>query len=614
MATGTVRAAIVVLAIGFIPALGDGVVAASAVPPRSVSPYLTLHADDAVQWLPWNEATLELARRSGKLILLSSGYYACHYCHVMKRESFENAKIAAFINRHFIPVLVDRELNPVLDAQLLQFMQEIGAPQGWPLNVIMTPGAYPLMGTVYRPPGPFLEFLQKIQEQWRTDPGRWERAAQAAADGIVARARLALVAIEPAQYRHYGEVLQRQALLVADEEHGGFGDGAKYPMSPQLMALLQLQQTRPDARLGRHLHHTLRQMAGRGLRDPLDGGFFRYTTDRTWGTPHFEKMLYDNAQLAMVYLDAARILGEPEFETVARKTLDFIVGAFAHSDGALVASLSAEDEHGVDGGYYLWTESELKAMLSAQEFRVATRLWQTVGTGTGNAEPRYLPTASGHADAVARASGLPPQQAQAALQSAQRKVYAARSQRRLPRDDKRLAGWNGLALLAFARAARSAGASAYRDTAGRIHRYIAGTLWNGRRLETVPGGGGATLADHAFVAAGLLAYAQLTGEPGHFRLCRDIVEQAWRRFYIDGFWRSSENLLLPYAVYPVTLPDAELPSPSATLIGVTLALGDHIEPAYTMRARQARRTADTRVIQAPFFHATQIAGLVPTHE
>lgn len=602
------------------PLLAEQTVKSPRLIPSVISPYLEFHRDDLVQWQPWNKATLQLARTSGKLILLSSGYYACHYCHVMKRESFENPAIADFINQYFIPVLIDRELHTELDAQLLRFMDVIGAPQGWPLNVILTANGYPLVGTVYRPAHSFLEFLQQVQTNWNQDQAHWERIAKAASEKIVADATVPAFIIEtPQQQQHILGTLEQQARLVADKEYGGFGNGAKYPMSPQLLALLKLYILQPSAWLETHLRMTLHNMASSELHDPLDGGFFRYTTDRRWRTPHYEKMLYDNVQLALVYLEAARILDEPIFQHVATMTLDFLIKYMSVPNGGFVASLSAVDEMGNDGGYYLWTVTELESILQPIELKFALRLWQAKEIENGQDNKQYLPiviTATAtELTELAKSAEISKSQAHAIIDKMNQKILTARNNRRLLRDDKRLAGWNGLALLVFSRAARYTGESQYQQIADQLYIFITKQLWLDEQLLRTPEGGISELADYAYSAAGLMEYAQLTGSANHYRECARLIKQAWQRFYIDGFWRRTENieLLLPYTVYPVTLPDTELVSPTAILTSVTLKLDDHLEQSYTEKANSAKKTVDGDLMKSPFFYATQITNWQPTY-
>ena len=614
--TATIRVPICVCLITLLMASPGSLAAdkSSTVAAQASSPYLDYHADDLVQWQPWDQATLQQAKSSGKLILISSGYFACHYCHVMKRESFENREIADYINAHFIPVLIDRELNPVLDAQLLQFMEAIEAAQGWPLTVILTSAGHPLVGTVYQPPDAFLGFVKKIQGLWVKERAKWEAVARSATQTIIARATVPAFVIGPEQQGRFVEAFLEQALLVADAEEGGFGDAAKYPLTPQLLALLQLQEIQPNERIEGHLRLTLDAMASRALRDPIDGSFFRYTTDRAWRTPHYEKMLYDNAQLAWVYLEAARILKAPEYLTVASAALDALSRSFGAKEGGLVASLSAVNDRGIDGGYYLWSDAELKALLDTGEYEVVTKVWPAMTTI--KADRYYLPVVGDDLARVAAALTATEKQIRAWLDSALSKIAEARSKRSLPRDQKRIAAWNGLVLLAFSRAAQLTGEPGYRSNAERLYRFIADQLWVGDQLQRTASGGEAELADYAYLASGLLAYAELSGKPEHDRLVQAVIQQAWDRFHVEGFWRRLEglDLLLPYTVYPVTLPDTEMPSPSAMLIRATLKGGSLIDDTYRKLALQALRSGDSNMAESPFFYGTQILTLVSEHE
>ena len=406
---------------------------------------------------------------------------------------------------------------------------------------------------------------------------------------------------------------EQQARLVADKEYGGFGNGAKYPMSPQLLALLHLYEVDPTAWLEIHLRQTLHQMASGALQDQLGGGFFRYATDRQWRKPHYEKMLYDNAQLALVYMEAARILDEPAFQQVATRTLEFLLQSMSNTDGSFVASLSAVDEQGNDGGHYLWSKGELEAILQPEEFRLITTFWQEIDQAEAGRQ-QYLPTAIMPTDneltELARTLELSSEQIQTAIQSALQKMRIAREKRPLIRDEKRLAGWNGLTLLTFARAARVSGEARYQQTADRLFLIISTTFWDGKQLQRTPAGGIPELADYAYITAGLLEYARLTNKTSHYQLSASLAKQAWQRFYVEGFWRRTEELelLLPFTVYPVTLPDSEMPSPAATLIAATLQLDKYLAQRYTDYASVAQRTVDGTLVKSPFFYATQITG------
>ena len=330
------------------------------------APYLAMHGDDPVHWQQWNAQTLERARRENKPLFVSVGFFSCYWCHVMQRESFRDNEVARMLNDLFIPVIVDRELDPALDAQLLQFVERFRGAAGWPLNVFISPQGYPILGGVYFPRQEFVAVLARLAQSWKDEPGRLSALAEQAA-------------LEPSQSPSAAAptgaaastALNHQALELADHLSGGFGEQNKFPMSAQLLALLASYEAQPDSRLGEHLQLTLDRMSALGLRDHLSGGFFRYTTDPAWRTPHFEKMLYDNALLATVYLRAARIFQRPDYERIARETLDFMLTHLRDPQGGFYSSLSAVDELGVEGAYYLWNEPTLQTVLNESDIAAA---------------------------------------------------------------------------------------------------------------------------------------------------------------------------------------------------------------------------------------------------
>ncbi len=579
------------------------------------SPYLRLHADDPVAWQEWGPGVFERARRENRLVYVSVGYFSCHWCHVMQRESYKDPEIARYLNTHFIPVKVDRELEPALDARLIAFAEATRGMAGWPLNVFLTPEGYPLYALLYAPPAEFRATLERLQGLWVKDAQNLSALARASAAGPAVgppRAPPPHITAE-----RYAEKLLAGAFAVADTIQGGFGEQSKFPSVPQLEFLLERQARRPEARLEAFLRLTLDQMAGLGLRDHLGGGFFRYTVDPGWMTPHFEKMLYDNALLVRLYLRAARLLRHAPYEAVARHTLDFLLSEMraADSSGAFIAALSAVDDQGVEGGYYLWHPDELRRLLTAEQY-------EAFGVRYGLSDPPafehgYLPVPRAELQAVARA--LAPRSAEEvarALAAAERTLLAARrAERRLPRDTKLLAGWNGLALAAFSEAARLTGEARYREAAGAVRDYLLNTLWDGQRLRrAVDRGrevGQVSLEDYAYVSAGLLEWARLTGRKADARQAAAVAQAAWRRFYAAEGWRLSENTLLAGAAAVGSVADGPLPSPSAVLIRTSLALAAWLgDRALRGKAQEALARARASAWEDPFWHATAIGVLI----
>ena len=566
------------------------------------SPYLAMHATDPVAWQDWGPAAVERARREGKLLFISVGYFSCHWCHVMQRESYRNPDIAAFLNRHFVPVKVDRELEAALDARLIEFAERTRGQGGWPLNVFVTPEGYPMYAALYLPPAEFKSVLERLQGLWAKDRAVIERLARDEAKRAAAPAEM------PAATGSFVE----QALAQADFIHGGFGEQSKFPSAPQLEALLARAATGPEPRLQEFLQLTLDHMADLGLYDHVGGGFFRYTVDPSWKTPHFEKMLYDNALLARVYLHAARTLRVPQYEAVARATLDFMVRELRTPDGALIASLSAVDNKDVEGGYYLWNVDELAALLSEREAQVLR-----LAFGMQDAAPfeaGYLPLRSLPPAEVARQLGMDTAAVETALSQALEKLRLARAKRTVPRDIKLLAGWNGLALAAFAEAARVTGEAKYRDVAAGIRDYLMRALWDGKTLKRAVDKGRAVgavaLEDYAYVTQGLLEWARLTDSTADYAQAASVARAAWQRFYAARGWRLDERSLIQTSGAEAAIADGPLPSPSAVLVEAALALaGKTGDVALARQARTARDLARPAVQRDRFWQASHGALL-----
>jgi len=577
---------------------------------QHASPYLALHGDDPVAWQEWNPTTVERARREGKLLYLSIGYFSCHWCHVMQRESYRNAQIARYLNAHFIPVKVDRELEPALDARLIEFVENTRGMSGWPLNVFVTPDGHPLYATLYHPPQDFLNILERIEQLWRTDRARLATLARTAA---VKPQGPGKPEVNGAQARALADKVVTEALKTADSVQGGFGDQHKFPQSPQLTFLLAHYERTPDPRLKDFLLLTLDAMAVNGLQDHLGGGFFRYTVDPSWKTPHFEKMLYDNAQLASLYRNAARVFGREDYRRIADRTLDFMLRELRAESGANIAALSALDDKGVEGGYYLWSATEVATLLTTDELQ-AYRPYAGM-TDAAPFDAGYLPLQAMSATAVAAQHQLKLADVEKRIASAEDKLRAARAKRVLPRDTKELGAWNGLALAAFAEAAQATGELRYRQAAQAVRNYLTTDLWNGKSLvrSRVQGkvSGKVALEDYAYVTLGLTKWATLTGEPRDYALAKAVANAAWKRFYGAQGFRLEENSLLVAETGQDVLSDGPMPSPSAVLAEASLYLAEKTGDAALRRQVLAALNSGSAVISAnPFWYATPVSALL----
>ncbi|MEO1766642.1 thioredoxin domain-containing protein [Thiobacter aerophilum] len=559
------------------------------------SPYLALHGTDPTAWQEWNAETVARARRENKLLFVSLGYFSCHWCHVMQKESYRDPEIAAFLNAHFIPVKVDRELDPALDAQLQAFAEATRGQSGWPLNVFITPEGYPLFALLYAPPAEFLQAVQRLAARWDEEGPQLARLAREAAlpppPPLTVEARFA-----PAIGVLYQQRLVEEALAHADVLQGGFGKVSKFPHAPQLAALLAIEGRKPNPRLAEFLRLSLDQMARLGLRDHVAGGFFRYTVDPDWHTPHFEKMLYDNAQLAAVYLDASRLLARPEYRDIAYETLDFMLENLRDVSGGFVTSTSAVDEAGREGGVYLWDKAELARLLDAADYSLVERIW---GLGEPPSfELGYLPMAR-----------IVPTAAETArLRAIHARLKAERARRGLLRDEKLLAGLNGLALAALARAAQDE--PRYRPAARAVRDFLVQRLMTDQGLRKgIASGqvlGPADLEDYAYVAEGLLAYALLDESLGDRERARTLVTRAWDLFHGPHGWTLDTQPLLARPYYQRIVPDGATPAPAAVLIRTSWRLGG--KPLRT-RALRALNVGYEILDQGVFWYATQVAAM-----
>ena len=571
------------------------------------SPYLALHGDDPVAWREWGPRALRAARDADRLMLLSIGYFSCHWCHVMQKESYRDDSIAAFLNRHFVAVKIDRELEPALDARMTEFSRRVTGRAGWPLNVFVTPRGDPVFAVLYMPPARFRQVLERLNELWTGDRERIREVAARAAGTAIAPAGRTLDVPRAARAER---VFIAQALALHDDFEGGFGSQNKFPSAPQLEYLLELARRGAERPLLDLLETTLDAMAAQGLYDHLGGGFFRYAVDPGWRVPHFEKMLYDNALLAGVYLRAARVFPEKRYERVAVETLDFMRREMATPSGGLLASFSAVDDEGVEGGYYLWDAAELASLLSAEELRVV-RAFCALGASAELAAGHHL-RCSRPLTHVARNLGKDHAEVRRmAVGALDRLRLHRRKTRTLPADDKLLAGWNGLALGVFSEAARTLERDDYRQTAFGIAEFLRARLWDGERLLRARDGsralGNASIEDYAHVARGFWEFALLTGRERHYEIAREVLESAWKRFRVGNGWRMVERSLLTPDAPKELVADGPMPSPTAVLAALAVEAGERFaDQSLIEKATDALARGWDVILENAFFHGAHV--------
>ncbi|HUF05959.1 MAG TPA: thioredoxin domain-containing protein [Candidatus Binatia bacterium] len=498
------------------------------------SPYLLQHAHNPVDWHPWGPEALERARTSDRPIFLSIGYSACHWCHVMERESFEDPEIAALMNEHFVSIKVDREERPDLDDVYMAAVQSMTGSGGWPMSVFLTPDLRPFFGGTYFPPedrhgmSGFPRVLAAVADAYRTRRDEVERQATMLASHL--QSQLAIPRGERDPERRQLEAAVARIGSTFDAVHGGFGGAPKFPAPMTLELLLRSwRRTGDDATLA-IVTRTLDAMADGGINDQLGGGFARYSTDARWLAPHFEKMLYDNALLAHAYLEGHRATGDERYARVARETLDFMLAELRTDEGGFAAALDADSE-GVEGRFYVWAHDEVMSVLADAGFDDAERGQVAAGWGL-TAEGNWEGTNILH---LPRGVEVP----EALLERARTAMLAARATRTRPsRDDKQLAAWNGLALRALAHAALVLREPRHAAATQDLVAFIVGQLLrDGDRLWRTARDGRAHTPgfaeDYLAVADGLLGAHAALGEAEPLLLARRLVGTALRDFWDD---------------------------------------------------------------------------------
>jgi uncharacterized protein YyaL (SSP411 family) len=522
---------------------------------REKSPYLLQHAFNPVDWFAWREEAFAKARRENKPVFLSIGYSTCHWCHVMERESFEDEAVGKFLNEHFVSIKLDREERPDVDKIYMTFVQSTTGSGGWPLNVFLTPDLKPFFGGTYFPPDDrhgrpgFLQLLAQINDVWR------QRQSEVIGSADELHARLEAATQTPAGSGLLTPELLRRAgqgfKQMFDPQNGGFGDAPKFPQPSIPSALLRYGKRFQDDAARQMVLSTCDHMAAGGIHDQLDGGFARYSVDAEWLVPHFEKMLYDNAQLAQLYLAAHLISPDksPHYGEVARDILDYVRRDLTHPDGGFYSAEDADSE-GHEGKFYCWTRAELASLLTADEFKVAERYFGI--TEHGNFTDHSHPAPLSGQNVLHVANPTLASAEKELLAAAKQKMRHVRRQRVRPHlDDKVLASWNGLMLGAFARAYAVLGETRYREAAERNVAFVQAKLWqapDGSRTGTLYHRWRAGEHDHvqlleayAFQLSGVLELYEATLEPAHLDFAVALAEACLEKFFDPvngGFWQS----------------------------------------------------------------------------
>ena len=518
---------------------------------REKSPYLLQHQHNPVDWYAWGEEAFAKARQENKPIFLSIGYSTCHWCHVMERESFESEAVAEFLNQHFVSIKVDREERPDVDRIYMTFVQVTTGSGGWPLNLFLTPDLKPFYGGTYFPPDnragrpSFLQLLQRIQDLWEN---RRDELTQSAAqihtqlEAATASATVSNLLLSADTVRQAGALLKEGY----DPRYGGFGGAPKFPQPSQPRLLLRYGKRFQDKDALQMVLRTCERMAAGGIHDQLGGGFARYSVDAEWLVPHFEKMLYDNAQLAELYLEAFVVSGDMRHAEVARDILDYVLRDMTHPEGGFYSAEDADSE-GHEGKFYCWTRDELGQLLTPEEFKVAVRYFGI--TEKGNFIDHSHPRPLAGQNVLSIVDPKLSESEKAILTLAKHKMLSARSRRvRTHLDDKVLASWNGLMLGAMSQAWVILGEEKYRLAAEKNLAFLQAKLWDASRKTLYHRWRDGQrdqvqlLEAYAFVLSGVLELYEATLKPDQLDFAVALGQSMLAKFYDvenGGFWQSA---------------------------------------------------------------------------
>jgi len=591
------------------------------------SPYLRQHAANPVDWYAWGDEAFEVARDQDRPIFLSIGYATCHWCHVMAHESFEDEDVARLLNRAFVPVKIDREERPDVDAVYMTVCQMMTGHGGWPLTVVLTPELEPFFAGTYFPRASrggrigMLELLPRIESLWRD---RREDVDESAAS--ITEALRAATSVPEGEAPGESDVAAVMKTLEArfDRQHGGFGGAPKFPSPHTLMFLLRAWERSGDGTALDMATTTLHAMRRGGLHDQLGGGFHRYSTDAQWRLPHFEKMLYDQALIALAYTEAWQATGEDAFESTARRTLDYVLRELRDPAGGFHSAEDADSE-GEEGKYYVWTDAELAAALpNDDDLELAMRAFGAEPGGNFRDEAtgrrsgaNVLLLAEDAGELAARRGGDRAQMAER-MDAIRRRLLEVRAARVAPeRDDKVLADWNGLAIAGLARAGRVFGEARYVDAASRAADFVHSTLRapGGRPLHRWRAGDAAIPAmadDMAFMAWGLVELYEATYEPRWLERALEVIDDLIERFEAPGggFFQTPADVE-PTLVRVQESSDGALPSANSVAALTLLRVGRLVgRTDLEVTARRTLEALGGRVSGSPAAHTAFLQAVL----
>ena len=563
------------------------------------SPYLQQHASNPIHWYPWGEDAFKAAVAENKPIFLSIGYSTCHWCHVLEKESFENQEVADLLNESFISIKVDREELPDVDHIYMSVVQAMTGSGGWPMTVVMTPDRQPFFGGTYFPRDQLIHILNTLNTSWAKEPEKIKAVGAKVQEFLLSTNEISTGTVplnEEILKKHYQQLVKR-----FDAEYGGFGVSPKFPPTMQLKVLLRIAHRTGDKKALAMVETTLNHMARGGMYDHLGGGFHRYSTDRAWGVPHFEKMLYNQAGLSSIYLEAFQITGNPMFESVAREILDYVLREMTASEGGFYSAEDADIE-GEEGVFYVWSAEELKNLLTQKEYEKVTKIFGVTESGNFGSlnEGTNILQFQGNFDWKIKSD--------VGVRSIHQKLFAVREKREHPfKDDKIITAWNGLMLNSMAQAYQVLGDEKYLAAAKNAARFIKKNLYqNGKLLRRFrqqearhPGG----LDDYAFLIQGLITLYEANFDEAWILLAEKLQQKQddlfWDHQSEGGYFLSEENAnFLP--VRKKEFGDGARPNSNAvTALNLLRLYNFTFEKKYILKAQKVLSSAGDRMNRFP---------------
>ena len=585
---------------------------------NETSPYLLQHAHNPVDWHPWGDEAFQKAKSENRPILLSIGYSACHWCHVMERESFEDEKIAALMNDLFINIKVDREERPDLDEIYMNAVQMLTGRGGWPMTVFLTPEGKPFYGGTYFPPEDrygvpgFPKILQGVANAYREKPQDVERSVEQILSALQ-RMSLSTESQQPFSSDIIGQSAEQLAQAY-DTDHGGLGKAPKFPNVGVYELFLRHYHHSKGSRFLEMVTHTLTKMAQGGIYDHLGGGFHRYSVDEKWLVPHFEKMLYDNAQLVRIYAQVYCITGEPLFKQVVDETMTYLMSEMLHTEGGFHSTQDADSE-GEEGKFFVWTEEEISQILGEDASEIFCRIYDV--SEEGNFEEKNILHPILTLEQASKFFRRDLKEIESLVSNAKGKLFQEREKRPKPfRDEKILTSWNGLMLSGIAEAIKISRRPAYLEAADRTVDFIFTKMFrDGRLLHTYKSGTAKILGyldDYAFLAAGLLDLFEASVNRVHLDravelagiMLHEFWDEAGGGFFYTG--RSHEQLIAQSK--PIF--DGSIPSGNAVATQVLLRLYHYTgKEDYLKRAERVLRAYYNAMENQPFGFAHMLAAL-----